>query len=37
MALDIVRLAVAEKGLALKFTCSERVPAEIVTDSQRIN
>lgn len=33
MALDIVKLAVAEKGLSLKFSCSERVPSELMTDS----
>ncbi|CDW74528.1 multi-sensor hybrid histidine kinase [Stylonychia lemnae] len=36
-ALDVVRLAISEKGLNLEFKCSDRVPDELITDSQRIN
>ena len=37
IALDIVRLAMSEKGLSLVFTCNPNVPKELMVDHQRIN
>eukprot|EP00347_Sterkiella_histriomuscorum_P012729 403367440 len=37
IALDIVRLAIQEKGLNLEYKFSDNIPSELITDSQRIN